>query len=226
MVGHGEISLEELAARVRDRAGARDGRFVLGVAGPPGAGKSTLATALRDTLNADAGAPIAEVAPMDGFHLTNAELRVAGALARKGEPDTFDVAAYLDRLRRLRELPPGQRLSWPIYDRKQHEPVPDGVVFTEQSIVITEGNYLLLDDVGTAGWSAVREYLDAAWYVDAPAELLRKRLLRRHVRGGKSAEFARSKVAGSDLLNAELVAKTRERADLVLQASGRNYLLL
>ncbi|WP_460699563.1 nucleoside/nucleotide kinase family protein [Nocardia thraciensis] len=226
MVGHGEISLEELAAWVRDRAGARDGRFVLGVAGPPGAGKSTLAAALRDTLNAHLDAPIAEVAPMDGFHLTNAELRVAGALARKGEPDTFDVAAYLDHLRRLRELPPGHRLSWPIYDRAQHEPVPDGVVFREQSIAITEGNYLLLDDIGTAGWSAVREYLDAAWYVDAPAELLRKRLVRRHVRGGKSEELARSKVADSDLLNAELVAKTRERADLVLRTSGRNYLLL
>ncbi|WP_280269455.1 nucleoside/nucleotide kinase family protein [Nocardia wallacei] len=226
MVGHGEVSLEELAARVRDRAGARDRRFVLGVAGPPGAGKSTLATALRDTLNAAAEAPIAEVAPMDGFHLTNAELRVAGALARKGEPDTFDVAAYLDALRTLRELPPGQSFSWPTYDRRRHEPVPGGVVFSGQSIVLTEGNYLLLDDVGTAGWSAVRECLDAAWYVHAPAELLRKRLLRRHVRGGKSAEFARAKVADSDLLNAELVAKTRERADLVLQAHGRNYLVL
>ncbi|WP_198036863.1 nucleoside/nucleotide kinase family protein [Nocardia sp. BMG51109] len=226
MVGEGEISLTELAARVRDRAANRDGRYVLGIAGPPGAGKSTLAAALRDTVNEQAGKAVAEVAPMDGFHLTNAELRVAGALARKGEPDTFDVAGYLDGLRTLRETPPGQRVSLPSYDRLRHEPVPGGVVFDRQRIAITEGNFLLFDDVGPAGWSSVREYLDEVWYVDAPADVLRKRLVRRHVHGGKSEQFARSKVADSDLLNAELVATTRERADLVLRAAGRRYRVL
>ncbi|WP_280330019.1 nucleoside/nucleotide kinase family protein [Nocardia wallacei] len=229
MVGRDEVSLEELAARILERTGARDGRFVLGIAGPPGAGKSTLAGALRDTLNDRCGAGVAEVAPMDGFHLTNAELRAAGALARKGEPDTFDVPAYLDRLRKLREAPVGQPVSWPSYDRSRHEPVPDGILFDRQRIAITEGNYLLLGATGWSGWSGwsqVRQYLDAAWYLDAPPELLRKRLLRRHIRGGKSAEVAQAKVARSDLLNAELVAATRERAELVLRASGRHYLVL
>ncbi|WP_280370654.1 nucleoside/nucleotide kinase family protein [Nocardia wallacei] len=226
MVGRGEISLEELAARILERADGRDGRFVLGIAGPPGAGKSTLAVALRDTLDDRCGAAVAEVAPMDGFHLTNAELRAAGALARKGEPDTFDVSAYLDRLHKLREAPVGQPVSWPAYDRSRHEPVADGVLFDRQRIAITEGNYLLLGAAGSPGWSEVRQYLDAAWYLDAPPELLRKRLLRRHIRGGKTAEFAQAKVARSDLLNAELVAATRDRAELVLRASGRHYLVL
>ncbi|MBF6173208.1 nucleoside/nucleotide kinase family protein [Nocardia blacklockiae] len=226
MVRHGEMSLEELATRIRDRAGAPDGRYVLGIAGPPGAGKSTLATALRDTLNQQDGSAVAEVAPMDGFHLTNAALRAAGALARKGEPDTFDVAAYLDGLRKLRESPVGQPVPWPTYDRVRHEPVPDGVLFEDQRFAITEGNYLLLGDDGGTGWPEVREYLDEAWYLDAPADLLRRRLLRRHLRGGKSEEVARSKVARSDLLNADLVATTRDRADLVLRASGRSYLVL
>ncbi|MCM6772790.1 nucleoside/nucleotide kinase family protein [Nocardia sp. CDC159] len=222
MFGSGdEVSLGELADHVRERAAGRVGRFVLGIAGPPGAGKSTFAGALRDAI----GAGTAEVAPMDGFHLTNAELRVAGALARKGEPDTFDVGGYLDRLRALREMPLGQRVSWPIYDRKRHEPVPDGVVFDRQAIAITEGNYLLLDDYGPAGWSAVREYLDEVWYLDAAVGELRERLLRRHIRGGKSEEFARAKVAGSDLMNAELVAATRGRADLVLRSNGTVYLV-
>jgi pantothenate kinase len=174
-------------------------------------------------LNVAVGELIAEVAPMDGFHLTNAQLRVVGALPRKGEPDTFDVAGYLDRLRKVLESPVGQPVSWPIYDRRRHEPVPDGIVFEGQSIVITEGNYLLLDDVGMAGWSAVRECLDEAWYLDAPTEQLRKRLLHRHIRGGKSEHYARTKVAQSDLMNAELVSRTRERADLVLCAGGRGY---
>ncbi|MFI5779997.1 nucleoside/nucleotide kinase family protein [Nocardia sp. NPDC051570] len=218
-------SLGALAERVWARAQGRGRRFVLGIAGPPGAGKSTFAAALRDAVNARAGAGAAEVAPMDGFHVTNAELRVSGALPRKGEPDTFDVAAYLDRLRAVRETPVGQRVSWPTYDRALHEPVPDGVTFDRQPLIITEGNYLLLDDYGGAGWSAVREYLDEAWYLDAPVEQLRERLLERHIRGGKSEAFARDKVARSDLMNVELVAKTRERADLVLRAAGRDYLV-
>ena len=220
-----EMSLDSLAERVSDRADARGGRFMLGLAGPPGAGKSTLAAALRDTLNAQAGAVVAEVAPMDGFHLTNAELRTSGALARKGEPDTFDVAGYLAALRRLRETPLGEQVSLPLYDRDRHEPVPGAALFDRQRIVITEGNYLLLDDVGAARWSAVRENLDEVWYLDVPVETLRKRLLRRHIRGGKSAGSAETKVARSDLMNAELVAATRDRADLVLCADGRHYRL-
>ncbi|WP_216897974.1 nucleoside/nucleotide kinase family protein [Nocardia alni] len=218
-----EISLETLAARVWERASARSGRFVLGIAGPPGAGKSTFAAALRDALDALAGAAVAEVAPMDGFHLSNIELRLAGALTRKGEPDTFDVAGYLAGLRRLRETPLGQPVSWPIYDRERHEPVPGSVVFERQSIVLTEGNYLLLDDFGPSTWSAVREFLDETWYLDVPHEVLAERLLHRHMRGGKSARYAETKVAQSDLMNAELVAGTRERADLVLYADGPNY---
>jgi pantothenate kinase len=217
-----------LAERVSAHAGGHGGRFVLGIAGPPGAGKSTLAAALRDTLDARAGAAVAEVAPMDGFHLGYAQLRAAGAMARKGEPDTFDVAGYLDGLRRLRETPLGQPVSWPLYDRDRHEPVPAGAVFDRQSIVITEGNYLLLDDIGPdrhgpAGWAAVRGYLDETWYLDVPVEELHKRLLRRHIRGGKSARLAEAKVTQSDLRNAELVAGTAGRADLVLRADGRNF---
>lgn len=217
------MSLDELARRVRAHARGHRGRFVLGIAGPPGAGKSTFAAELRDAVNAQAGAAVAEVAPMDGFHLSNAELRIAGASARKGEPDTFDVAGYLAGLRRLRETPVGEPVPWPLYDRARHDPVPGAVLFDRQRIAITEGNYLLLDDVGTARWSAVRHCLDEVWYLDVALETLRDRLLHRHISGGKSAESARIKVARSDLMNAELVATTRDRADLVLDGDGQHY---
>ncbi|WP_067668364.1 nucleoside/nucleotide kinase family protein [Nocardia miyunensis] len=220
-----EISLDGLARRVRARAQGCDGRFVLGIAGPPGAGKSTLAGALRDAVNGLAGDVVAEVAPMDGFHLSNAELRIAGASARKGEPDTFDVAGYLAGLRELRETPAGERVSWPLYDRERHDPVPGGVLFDRHTIVITEGNYLLLDDVGAARWSVVRHCLDEVWYLDVPVESLRNRLLHRHISGGKSTGFAETKVERSDLMNAQLVAATRDRADLVLYSDGRRYRL-
>ncbi|MFE3222048.1 nucleoside/nucleotide kinase family protein [Nocardia sp. NPDC059228] len=221
--GSVETSLAELAARVRRRADGHSGRFLLGIAGPPGAGKSTLARGIRDELNLAAGASIAEVAPMDGFHLTNAQLRAAGFLDRKGEPDTFDIDGYVARLRTVRETEPGTPVSWPTYDREIHEPVPGGIVFDRQSIVVTEGNYLLLDDRAHPAWAAVRPLLDETWYLDVPRPIIEQRLLRRHIRGGRTLEAARTKVAHSDLRNAALVESTRTRADLVLRKAGRRY---
>ncbi|MEV6772661.1 nucleoside/nucleotide kinase family protein [Nocardia sp. NPDC051030] len=221
--GSVETSLAELAARIRRRADGQSGRFVLGIAGPPGAGKSTLARGVRDELNIAAGYRIAEVAPMDGFHFTNAQLRALGQLAHKGEPDTFDAAGYVALLRTLRDAPLGEPVPWPTYSRELHEPVSGGAVFDRQTIVVTEGNYLLLDDPAHPDWSGVRALLDETWYLDVPRPIIEKRLVRRHMRGGRTLEAAKTKVIESDLLNARLVENTRPRADLTLRKSGRAY---
>ncbi len=215
-----ERPLSWLARRVLDRAG--EGRYLLGIAGPPGAGKSTLSVALREAINA-VGNVVAEIAPMDGYHLTNDVLRARGDLARKGEPDTFDVDGYVAGLRRLRSTPLGQPVAWPTFDRTTDAPVAGGVVFDRQSIVITEGNYLLLDDFGTRQWSAVRALLDECWYLDAARDVIEDRLLRRHIRGGRTREAAAKKVRDSDLWNAELVATSSARADLVLCERAGGY---
>lgn len=198
--------LSELAERV---LGQVEGRFVLGIVGPPGAGKSTLAKRLRDVLN-DAGR-IAVVAPMDGFHRRNAELDAIGARARKGEPDTFDAEEYAAALRRVRER--RGRVEWPTFSRITDEPVPGGVVIEDEPIVITEGNYLLLEE---GPWKDVRGLLDEVWFVDVPDDVLVPRLLERFLAGGRSREEAEEKIADSDLRNAALVRTTRGRADLVL----------
>lgn len=218
---YAETSLSALVRRVREHAAGRDGRYLLGIVGPPGAGKSTLSVRLRNALNAES--PIAEIAPMDGYHLTNAQLAAAGSLARKGEPDTFDTAAFLANLRRLRDTPIGEPVPWPTFDRAVHDPIPAGLVFDRQTIVLTEGNYLLLDDVGDREWSAVRKLLDECWYLDAARELLEHRLLRRHIRGGRTPAAARTKVHESDLRNADLIDTTKARADLMLRQRGRRY---
>ncbi len=198
--------LADLVKRLRERA---VDRFVLGVVGPPGAGKSTLAERLRDVLNESGN--VAVVAPMDGFHRSNAELDAMGARGRKGEPDTFDAEGYVAALRRVRERQ--GRVEWPTFSRVTDEPVPGGVVIEDEPIVITEGNYLLLDE---GPWKDVRGLLDEVWFVDVPDTVLVPRLLERFLAGGRSREEAEAKIAESDLRNAALVRATRDRADLVL----------
>jgi pantothenate kinase len=218
-----EMLLSSLVEHLRIRAADCTRRYLLGIAGPPGAGKSTLSKSVRDTLNIRAGADIADIAPMDGFHLSNAELRATGHLERKGEPHTFDVAEYLETLRRLRDTPIGEPVPWPTFDRAIEEPTPAGVVFDQHTIAITEGNYLLLDDHVFGAWSGVRKLLDEVWYLDVDRELIEKRLLRRHIRGGRSADAAKCKVHNSDLPNADLIVGTKVRADLVLRQRGGRY---
>ncbi|WP_433731302.1 nucleoside/nucleotide kinase family protein [Nocardia sp. CA-129566] len=215
-----EMPLRSLVAHLRIRATGCARRYVLGIAGPPGAGKSTLSKSIRDELNTRVGRVCAEIAPMDGFHLPNTVLRATNDLERKGEPHTFDVAAYLEALRRLRDTPIGEPVPWPTFDRAIEEPTPAGVVFDRHEIAITEGNYLLLAE---GAWSGVRELLDEAWYLDVAREVIEQRLLRRHIRGGRSADAAKIKVYDSDLRNADLIAGTRDSADLVLRQRGGRY---
>lgn len=218
------VSLRGLARYllIRSAVATTEGRrLVVGLAGPPAAGKSTLAERLRATVNRTAGRSVAEIAPMDGFHLPNADLDAAGSRARKGAPDTFDAAGYVELLARVRGQA-HQTVPWPTFDRGVDAPVPAGVrIGPAVTIVITEGNYLLVPD---GPWAAVRGLLDAAWYLDVDADTVRPRLLRRHVRGGRSPDAAAVKTDTSDLPNAVLIASTRHRADLLLRPSGRRYL--
>ncbi|WP_275432024.1 MULTISPECIES: nucleoside/nucleotide kinase family protein [unclassified Streptomyces] len=200
----------ELVARA-GRLAVAGRRRILGIAGPPGAGKSTLAARLAVAL----GPGTAVVVPMDGFHLAGAELARLGLADRKGAPDTFDAAGYVALLRRLRS-PDGATVYAPAFDRSLEEPVAGSVpVAPAVPLVITEGNYLLHD---AGAWAAVRPLLDEAWYL-APDEALRVgRLVDRHVRHGKDPSSARAWVARSDEANARLIAPGAGRADLVVDA--------
>lgn len=185
-------------------------RFLLGITGPPGAGKSTLAGALAAAISERRGPGFAVVTPLDGFHLSNEALELLGLLPVKGAPQTFDAAAFVRSLRRLRDEPRAAIL-WPDFDRAAEATVAGAIsVDPEAHLVITEGNYLLLD---RPWWRQVRRLLDEVWYVDAPDDVLRRRLIERQLEGGRSEADAVRHVLESDLRNAELVARTQRLAD-------------
>jgi pantothenate kinase len=202
------LTVDDLAQRLRELPGARP-RALVGIVGPPGAGKSTLATALMARLG-----PGAAVVGMDGFHLAQAELVRLGRADRKGAPDTFDVFGYAALLRRLRDNSEPV-VYGPLFRRDLEDPVA-GCVPVDTSIawVVTEGNYLLLDD---EGWRPVRAVLDEVWYLDVPDRTRRLRLVRRRMRFGAGEDEARRWTLGSDERNAAVVAATRSRADLVVE---------
>jgi pantothenate kinase len=202
----------ELLTRTRELA-SQGTRRLLGIAGPPGAGKSTLAARLVAALGKDS----AVLVPMDGFHLADAELARLGRAGRKGAPDTFDAWGYAALLRRLRERRPGETVYAPGFDRELDQPVAGSLpVPPEVPLVVTEGNYLLLDD---ADWRPVRALLDESWYVHTDQELRLRRLIDRHERYGKSPADAARWACGSDEANARRVAGGRELADLVVESA-------
>ncbi|MFD7502683.1 nucleoside/nucleotide kinase family protein [Streptomyces sp. NPDC001700] len=201
---------ERLAA-----SGADSGRRrLLGIAGPPGAGKTTLAEYLVGAL----GPERAVLVPMDGFHLADVELRRLGLLGRKGAPETFDPYGYTALLRRLKEPRPGETVYAPGFERELEQPIAGSLpVPPEIPLVITEGNYLLLDD---APWHPVRALLDETWWVELDTEERVRRLIDRHERFGKAPAEAERWVLTTDEANARRVAPGREAADLVITGSG------
>ncbi|HEY6796625.1 MAG TPA: nucleoside/nucleotide kinase family protein [Kineosporiaceae bacterium] len=201
------------------RALVTDGRrAVLGIAGSPGAGKSTLAENLRTALaplppsGMEPHRWVARV-PMDGFHLADVELDRLGLRDRKGAPQTFDVYGYANLLRRLR-ADDEPVVYAPAFERELEQPIAGAVpVPAAARLVITEGNYLLLED---GPWAAVRPLLDAAWHCAPDDDVRLERLVRRHVAFGKSPDDARAWAHGTDERNARLVQASGHRAELLV----------
>ncbi|HXM57332.1 MAG TPA: nucleoside/nucleotide kinase family protein [Candidatus Dormibacteraeota bacterium] len=189
------------------------GRAILGLAGAPGAGKSTLAAALVDAVCERRGPGVAALAPLDGFHLAAAQLRRLGRLDWKGAADTFDVWGYVALLGRLLaevDVP----VYAPDFDRALDEPVAARLVVPPPArLIVTEGNYLACPE---PGWRDARALMAELWYVDAPDEVREARLLDRSRAAGRDEAAALDWVTRNDRANGELVKRTRGACDRVV----------
>ena len=200
--------LETLVERARKLAGG-ERRMILGIAGQPGGGKSTLA----HTVVAAVGSA-AVLVPMDGFHLAQAELVRLGRRDRMGAPDTFDALGYIALLRRLRDRSEDVIYA-PEFRREIEEPIAGAIAVSRAaSLVVSEGNYLLVPD---EPWAGVRLLLDECWYADLDEATRLRWLIQRHVDFGKTQEAADEWVRRSDQANAAVVAATRNRADVIVR---------
>jgi pantothenate kinase len=183
------------------------GRIVVGIAGAPGAGKSTIAAELVERLDGRAA-----LLPMDGFHLPQATLVERGNRDRMGAPDTFDVDGFVATLAALGPAfgDSGETVLAPGFDREIEEAVPDAIAITpEFPIIVTEGNYLLLQ---TGGWERVAPLLDASFFVSVERDIRLARLSARHERFGKNPADAAAWALGPDERNAVLVEASAHSA--------------
>lgn len=203
--------LDALVAELRERM-LHQSRLMLGIAGAPGAGKSTFAEHLVGRL--DPGEAV--IVPMDGFHLGNAILDGTERAARKGAPDTFDVGGYLTLLKRLRDQTEDVVYA-PAYRRGLEEPIAASIAVPRSiPLIVTEGNYLLAD---LPRWREVPRLLDDVWFVDVPDAIRVPQLIARHIAFGMTPGAAERWANGPDAANAALVAATRGRAGRVIRWS-------
>lgn len=189
-------------------------RAILGITGAPAAGKSTYAEQLTAEL-IGLGHQVALV-PMDGYHLAQAALEELGLAAVKGAPHTFDGYGFVALLDRLKKSP-DETIWAPRFDRDLEDSIAASIpVAPEVSLVITEGNYLLLN---SRPWATARGLLDEVWYIDLSDDIRHERLEARHRRYGRSPAEAHERTYGSDETNAQLIAATQPAADAILHLS-------
>lgn len=201
-------SFDQALARLRNLE-IKD-RFTIGIVGKPGAGKSTLTSYLMEMLPKD----YASLVPMDGYHLSNQQLKNQGLLDRKGAINTFDTNGYVNLLKRINsEI--DKDIYFPIFHRNIEESyAADGVVYAKTKLVITEGNYLLASE---GGWEQVAPELDEIWYLKINDELRLERLIKRHQDFGKDLKAAEAWARGTDEVNARFIELTASKADVIVE---------
>jgi hypothetical protein len=195
-------------------------RIIIGIAGPPGSGKTAFASLLAAVINVKIGQEAAVSVGLDGWHYPNSYLDTNWVTRDgvsipmrqvKGAPETYDTASALVFLRAARQ---GDTLPYPQYSRALHDPIPSGGSLTLQHrLIIVEGNYLLLN---APGWQEFHPLFDISIFINAPRADLVTALRARHIRGGKDPDAADKHLQFSDLPNLDLILSLSKPADILV----------
>jgi pantothenate kinase len=194
-------------------------RTIIGVAGLPGAGKSTITQKWERTLNRIVEPNTMKVLGMDGFHLTKAELskmaNPKAALARRGAPWTFDVHGFISKIGELKSTPHQKSVYWPSFEHNIGDPVDGAIeVLPSCRLILVEGLYVLFRK---GDWQLLNGYFDETWYLNTPIDTSMSRLIERHQQTLQlSKRDAENKVKMNDYKNALIVLSTRDQSDWII----------
>eukprot|EP01134_Creolimax_fragrantissima_P000458 CFRG0458T1 len=199
-----------------------DTRILIGIAGVPGSGKSTVAAVITDFLNKEVPQS-AVVVPMDGFHYYRRELDLMkedqeNIHERRGAPWTFDVCAFLHALQTIKRC---GEASLPAFEHSVGDPIPDKIKVTKRTrYVLIEGNYLLLDaDI----WRDIKSLCHKLYFMDVNVDDALKRLAERHMKvWGFTKKQALHRIEVNDGINSKLIQQSRSRADAFIQINFAN----
>jgi pantothenate kinase len=194
---------------LRERLGKK--QILVAIAGPPGAGKTTISTALMNLI------PNSIQLPMDGYHYYKRELNEfenpTEAFRRRGAYWTFNGAKFVEAIKSLKENQCG---DFPSFDHGVGDPIENDIhVTSEHEVVITEGNYLLIEE---APWDELKGLFDFSYFVQCDLAILEDRVYKRHKLVGCTEEEARDRVVRNDSLNAQYILTTAGRADKIIQS--------
>ena len=203
-------SLDGIVGAIRELLASPKPRVILGVVGKPGAGKSTVTEHIFKEIDPK----VAALVPMDGYHLSNKVLADLGRSDRKGAPDTFDARSFMHLLARIKESI-STDIYFPIFHREIEESIAaEGIIPAGTKLIVTEGNYLLMDD---PHWKGVRELLDESWYLEIPDSIRHARLIARHEFYGRDRKAAEEWALGTDERNAKIIGETAKFADRIVR---------